>query len=173
MAELSRVNHRTWFDTLIDTLAVIAGASMCGLTALICTDVAARSFRLFAMPWSLDVAEYSLLVITFFGAPWVLVHGGHISIDIVTERLAPARRRRVASLVNALCAGVCGALLWFSLAAWWRTFSQGTLVHETWIFPEWWLFTVPPPIFLILMVIFLRWLRHPRIVAGAAASDGM
>ena len=173
MAELSRANRRTWFDTLIDALAVIAGAGLCGLTALICADVAARSFRLFAMPWSLDVAEYSLLVITFFGAPWVLVHGGHISIDIVTERLAPARRRRVASLVNALCAGVCGALLWFSLAAWWRTFSQGTLVHETWIFPEWWLFTVPPPIFLILMVIFLRWLRRPRIVARAAALDGM
>ncbi len=173
MAELSRADHRTWFDTLIDALAVIAGAGLCGLTALICADVAARSFRLFAMPWSLDVAEYSLLVITFFGAPWVLVHGGHISIDIVTERLAPEPRRRVAFVVNLLCVGVCGALLWFSLGAWWRSFSEGTLVHETWIFPEWWLFTVPPPIFLILMGIFLRRLRHPPTVAGATGLDGI
>lgn len=172
MAELSRADHRTWFDTLIDALAVVAGAGMCGLTVLICADVAARTFRLFAMPWSLDVAEYSLLVITFLGAPWVLVHGGHISIDIVTSQLAPAPRRRVALGVHALCAGVCGALLWFSLATCWRSFSQGTQVHETWIFPEWWLFAVPPPIFLILMGIFLRWLRDPG-AAEAAASEGI
>jgi TRAP-type C4-dicarboxylate transport system permease small subunit len=173
MADLSRAKHRTWFDKLVDAFAVIAGAGMCGLTVLICVDVAARTVRLFAMPWSLDVAEYSLLVITFLGAPWVLVHGGHISIDIVTGQLAPERRRRVTLAVNALCAAVCGALLWFSLAAWWRSFSQGTQVHETWIFPEWWLFAVPPPIFLMLMCIFLRWLRHPRAVAGSMASDGI
>lgn len=172
MAELSRANRRTWFDQIIDGLAVVSGACMCGLTGLICADVAARTFRLFAMPWSLDVAEYSLLIITFCGAPWVLLHGGHISIDIVTDRLAPERRRRVALLVNILCAIVCGALLWFSIGAWWRSFSQNTLVHETWIFPEWWLFTVPPPIFLILMGIFLRWIRHPRDVA-ASTSDGI
>jgi TRAP-type transport system small permease protein len=173
MADVSRAEQRTWFDALIDALAVIAGATMCGLTLLISVDVAARSLRLFAMPWSLDVAEYSLLVITFLGAPWVLVQGGHISIDIVTERLAPGPRRRVAALVNLLCIVVCGALVWFSLAAWWRSFSAGTLVHETWIFPEWWLFAVPPPIFLILMGIFWRRLRDQLGVAGAAASDGI
>ena len=172
MADTNRAHRRSWFDKLIDGLAVIAGANLCGLTVLICTDVAVRTFRLFSMPWSLDVAEYSLLVITFGGAPWVLVHGGHISIDIVTDRLTPERRERVVRLVNVLCTIVCGLLLWFSIGAWWRSFSQGTLVHETWIFPEWWLFTVPPPIFLILMGVFLRWVRHPQDVA-ASSSDGI
>jgi len=172
MAELSRASQRTWFDMLIDALAVVSGIGMCALTLLICADVAARTFRLFAMPWSLDVAEYMLLIITFFGAPWVLVHGGHISIDIVTDRLAPERRQRVALFVNFLCTVVCGALLWFSIGAWWRSFSESTLVHETWVFPEWWLFTVPPPIFLILMGIFLRWIRHPQD-DSASTSDGI
>jgi TRAP-type C4-dicarboxylate transport system permease small subunit len=170
MAELSRAGQRTWFDHLIDGLAVLSGTCMCGLTGLICADVAARTFRLFAMPWSLDVAEFSLLLITFCGAPWVLVHGGHISIDIVTERLSPERRQRVAVLVNVLCTIVCAALLWFSIGAWWRSFSQNTMVHETWIYPEWWLFTVPPPIFLILMGIFVRWIRHPRDVAASTSA---
>lgn len=172
MADVSRANQRTWFDKLIDALAVISGANLCGLTVLICADVAARTFRLFSMPWSLDVAEYSLLVITFCGAPWVLVHGGHISVDIVTDRLMPERRQRVVRLANILCTIVCGVLLWFSIGTWWRSFSQNTLVHETWVFPEWWLFTVPPPIFLILMGIFLRWVRHPRDVT-ASSSDGI
>jgi TRAP-type C4-dicarboxylate transport system permease small subunit len=172
MAELSHAGRRTWFDKLIDALAALSGLGMCALTLLICADVAARTFRLFAMPWSLDVAEYMLLLITFLGAPWVLVHGGHISIDIVTDRLAPEPRRRVALVVNVLCTIVCGALLWFSIGTWWRSFSQDTMVHETFIFPEWWLFTVPPPIFLILMGIFLRWVRYPRDVA-ASASDGI
>jgi TRAP-type C4-dicarboxylate transport system permease small subunit len=172
-ADPSHVMPRTWFDKLIDALAAIAGAGLCGLTVLICVDVAARKLSLFAMPWSLDVAEYSLLVITFFGAPWVLVHGGHISIDIVTERLRPERRRRVAIATNFLCVVVCAALLWFSMGALWRSFSQGNLIHETWVFPEWWLLAVPPPIFLILMGIFLRWLRRPREVVGSTTSDGI
>ena len=58
------------------------GRPLFGLVLLICLDVTARSLRLFATPWTLDIAQYSLYLITFFGAPWVLREGGHISIDV-------------------------------------------------------------------------------------------
>lgn len=165
--------RRGWFDALIDALAIVAGVGMCLLTLLVCCDVAARYFRLFAMPWSLDVAEYALFVITFLGAPWVLVRRGHISIDIAIERLSEDTRRKVAALANALGALTCGALLFFSVWTWWRSFSQGTTVHETFVFPEWWLFALPPPMFLIMMGIFLRWLRRAPDAPLTAPSQGL
>ncbi len=160
--------RRGWFDHLINGFAIVAGAMMCALTVLICLDVAARYLRLCPMPWSLEVAEYSLLVLTFLGTPWVLVTGGHISIDILVDRLAPVPRRRMRFASHLIGAVVCTVLFGFSIGAWWRSFSQGTLIVETFTFPEWYFFAVPPPIFLMLTGIFLRWLRHPP---GSARSD--
>ncbi len=172
MSTTAPYRRHSWFDYLIDALAVIAGVVMCALTVLVCVDVGVRNFRLFAMPWSLEVAEYSLLVVTFLGAPWVLVTGGHISIDIVVDRLAPDARRRTRFLSYAVGALVCVVLLGFSVGAWWNSFSDGTLVVETFVFPEWLFFAVPPPIFLMLAGIFIRWMRHPPEGAAAMTSDG-
>lgn len=174
MADVSGPARRdTGFDRLICGLAVVAGVGLCLLTLLVCADVAARYFRLFAMPWSLDVAEYSIYAITFLGAPWVLLRRGHISIDILVDRLSTAGKRRMLMLANALGALVCGSLLVASANSWWLSYSSATKVHETFVFPEWWLFVLPPPIFLLLMLIFLRWLREPPETTPAASADGL
>lgn len=162
-----------WFEALIDGLAFIAGALMCALTVLICVDVVSRYFRLFSMPWSLEVAEYALYAITFLGAPWVLINQGHISIDIAVERLPPRAKARAALVANALGALVCAVLTLASTFAWWRSFNSGTIIQQTFIFPEWWLFVGPPPIFLIMTIVFVRWLRTPPGTAADVASDGI
>ncbi len=165
---------RTWLDWVVDGFAVVSGVTLCALTVLICADVAARYTGTFTIPWSLEVAEYSLLVVTFLGAPWVLVHGGHISIDILIDHLTGTTRRRVKLASYALGAVVSGVLLVFSIRACWSSYSQGTMVHQTLVFPEWLLYAVPPPVFLLLTVIFLRWLRHPPGAPGASmSSDGI
>lgn len=152
---------RGWFDRLIDALAALAGVTLCALTTMICVDVAARYFRLFSMPWSLDIAEAALLVVTFLGAPWVLRDNAHISVDILVERFPPPLRRRVTLLSHGVGALVCAALLAFSTRAWWSSFSQGTMVNETFVYPEWLMFVIPPPVFLLMVVIFVRWIVTP------------
>jgi TRAP-type C4-dicarboxylate transport system permease small subunit len=162
-----------WFDRLINAFAIVAGLGMCALTVLVCFDVAVRNFQLFAMPWSLEVAEYSLLTITFFGAPWVLLTGGHISIDIVVDRLRPEPRRRMRAASYAVGALVCALLVVASTITLWKSYSDGTLVVETLEFPEWFLFAIPPPIFLMLFCIFVRWIRSPpEAMQAFSSSDG-
>ena len=94
-----------WFDKLVNFLGLGAGILLVALTVLVCCDVMARYFRLFSMPWSLDFAQYGLFVITFFGAPWVLSTNGHITIDLVVERLSPQRSkvlRRISHMIGAI-----------------------------------------------------------------------
>jgi C4-dicarboxylate transporter, DctQ subunit len=152
---------RNLFDRLIDALAIIAGALLCGLVVLICMDVASRSLRLFATPWTLDIAQYALYVITFFGAPWVLRENGHIAIEIFVERLPRGARRAIRRLTHAIGAAVCALLLIFSCWALWRSYSSHTLVYQTFVFPEWYLFSAAPPVFLILLAMFVRWVLAP------------
>jgi len=162
-----------WFEALINGLAFIAGALMCLLTVLICADVASRYFGWFAMPWSLEVSEYALYAITFLGAPWVLINQGHISIDIAIERLRPQAKARIAMISNALGALICAILTFASTVAWWHSFTSGTQIEQTFTFPEWWLFVGPPPVFLIMACIFIRWLRAPPGLPADATSDGI
>ncbi len=168
----SQPSPRTPLDLVIDGFAIVSGVTLCALTVLICADVAVRFSGAFTIPWSLEVAEYSLLIVTFLGAPWVLANGGHISIDIVVERLAATTRRRVLRSTHAIGTVVCGVLLVYSAGAWWNSYSDGTMVHQTLVFPEWLLYSVPPPVFLMLTAIFLRWLRLPPGTPGASASSG-
>ena len=142
-------------------LAVVAGTLLGVLALLISLDIASRQTAGFSMPWSLDVAEYLLYLITFLAAPWVLLSGGHITVDLVVARLAPPARRRANRGANAIGAVASLVLFWFACRVWWRSFSDGTLVYETFVFPEWWLFSAAPPVFFLLAAIFLRRVARP------------
>lgn len=157
-------SRRSALDLLIDALAVIAAALLCALVVLILVDVAARYLRWFSLAWGLEATEYMLYAITFLGAPWVLRERGHIAIELVVERL-PARPRRATQRgADALGALVCALLLFFACRVLWRSYASGTMVHKSFVFPEWLVYAGMPPIFLILLALYLRSLarRAPR-----------
>lgn len=156
------------FDRLIDIMALVAGALLCLLVVTVCANVLSRYFHLFAMPWALDVVEHSLYLITFLGAPWVLREQGHIAIDVFLQQLSPRPRAVVDRIAYAIGAVVCAILLYIACQVWLQSFLAGTTIHRTYVYPEWWLLSVAPPNFLILLVIFLRWL-----IFGPPASAAM
>lgn len=119
-----------------------------------CLDVAARSLKLFATPWALDVSEYLLYAITFLGAPWVLRENGHIAIELVVERLPGPGRAAARVAADALGALVCALLLYYACRVFLRSYSSANLVYETFVFPEWYLYCLAPPVFLILLLQF-------------------
>ncbi|MEO8717277.1 MAG: TRAP transporter small permease [Burkholderiales bacterium] len=133
--------------------------------ALVCMDVAARTFRLFATPWTLDISEYMLYAITFLGAPWVLREDGHIAIEIFVEQLAPRARRAPRRARDALGAVICAVLLYYAGRAFWRSYAAHNLVYETFVFPEWYLYCIAPPVFLLLLLLFLRRALRPATLA--------
>jgi TRAP-type C4-dicarboxylate transport system permease small subunit len=143
-------------DRLIDALAALAAALLCALVVVITVDVAARYLRWFSLAWGLEASEYMLYAITFLGAPWVLREKGHISIEIVVERLPPRGRRIAQRASDALGALVCATLFLFACVVAWRSYASGAMVHKSFVFPEWLVFVGMPPVFLILIVLYLR-----------------
>jgi len=164
---------RSWLDLLIDALALVAAALLVLLTALILVDVGTRSLRVFTLPWSLEASEYMLYAITFLGAPWVLREEGHIAIELVVERLAPRRRQLVRRLTDVLGAAVCALLFYYACKVLWRSYEAQTMVHKSFVFPEWYVFVIVPPVMLLLCGIYLRRIdRAAAARAAAATSDG-
>jgi TRAP-type C4-dicarboxylate transport system permease small subunit len=151
---------KTCLDRLIDALASVAGALLCSLAVLVCLDVATRGLKILPMPWTLDVSQHALYVITFFGAPWVLREQGHIAIEIVVERLSARARIAARYLADVLGALVCAVLLYYSCLVLLRSYRAGNMVYETFVYPEWWQYLLAPPVFLILLALHVRQLRR-------------
>jgi len=165
---------RTRFDRLIDAVGVLAGFLLCALVVLVCADVAARYTKLFPIPWAFEVAQYMLYATTFLGAPWVLRERGHISVDIAVDLLPARARAGLERITNVLGTAVCVVLLYLFVRLAIRSWSQGTMVYETLIFPEWILFTVAPVAFLLLVALFVRALaRRPDASRREIGTDGI
>jgi TRAP-type C4-dicarboxylate transport system permease small subunit len=149
-------SRRSALDLVIDALAALAAALLCALVVLIMIDVVARYLRWFSLAWGLEASEYMLYAITFLGAPWVLRENGHIAIELVVERLSQRARRVAQRATDALGALVCATLFLFACVVLWRSYASGAMVHKSFVFPEWLAFAGMPPIFLILVALYLR-----------------
>ena len=149
-------SRRSALDLLVDALALVAGALLCALVAIILVDVAARYLRWFSLAWGLEASEYMLYAITFLGAPWLLRERGHIAIEVVVERLSSRARRIAARAVDAIGAMVCTVLFVFACVVLWRSYESGTMVHKSFVFPEWLVYAGMPPVFLLLVAIYVR-----------------
>lgn len=122
---------RNFFDRLIDALAVVAGALLVATVLIECFEVGMRYFFRRPQMWTVEVCEYLLFGITFLGAPWLLREGGHVTVDLVTERLSGGVRRvleRVSGLAGAVA---CGLLAWFGLVAALDCYRSGVVEVRT------------------------------------------
>lgn len=162
-----------WFDHLINLLAIVAGFLICAVVVLICVDVLSRNTGALNMPWSLEVAQYAMLLITFLGAPWVLREQGHIVVDLLLQNLSPEKRMKVDRVGHVVCAIVCAALTYVAFRVLLRSYQSGVTKQESFVFPEWWLMSVAPPVFLMLMVIFIRWIFNPPARPADETDDGL
>ena len=163
-------------NRIVNGFAFLSGVLLCTLTCLICVDVLTRnvpwlSFG-FSMGWTLEVAEYHLYLITFFAAPWVLRIGGHIAVDLLVQNLSDAVARQLARLSYLIGAIVCTVLLVYACKVLWASFSAGTLVYKALVIPEWPLFVPAPITFVLMLLIFLRWLQAPP-AQTALDTDGL
>ncbi len=77
------------FDSAIASFAMLAAVVLAFGTGLVNTQVVMRRFLHSPILWELEVTEFCLLYITFLGAAWVLKEEGHVSVDIVVNRLSP------------------------------------------------------------------------------------
>lgn len=126
------------------------------MAVIICWEIISR--QLFNAPtiWAMDASRYMLVYITWFGAPLILITGGHVKAELLTSRLS-SRNQRTLSIVTA----IIGAIFTLSLAVFtginvWRNFILGTPVIDVLEFP-YWVTIVPIPIgSLLLCLAFLR-----------------
>jgi len=105
-------------DGLSRAFGVIAAALIGAAAIIICEMVFLRYALRLPTIWQTEFVSFSLIAATFLGSPYVLLHGGHVNIDLLAEHLGPRGRRNLAiaaqciSLLFCLVIAACGYALW-------------------------------------------------------------
>jgi len=77
-------------------------------------DVVLRYFFNMHQEWVVELSEYSVLFITFFGAAWLLKRDGHIKVDILVNLLKPRTRASFSLISSIIGIIICLTFVWYS-----------------------------------------------------------
>jgi TRAP-type transport system small permease protein len=162
MSRLSEIYGR-----LLDVLMAAACLLLLVMTLLIGADVVGRNAGLGGIPWSGEISEDILYLLTILSAPWLLRQGQHIRVDILLRAL-PARVGWLLEWLGDLLGLACSLyFVWYGWTVLVASYTSGAISIKTLVTPEWWLLAPLPLAFLLLAFEFL--FRMYRLAQGERA----
>ncbi len=143
-------------DICIAALSGIAAISLAFLLIGICYSTFSRV--VFNKPLSnlVEYSTYSLLYVTFLGAPQILKNKGHINLDIVTNALPKKINNILALIINIVGAVISACIFYFGLLVVTDNYNFKIKVMDSMATPMWLLTIVIPVGMLFLTIQFIR-----------------
>jgi C4-dicarboxylate transporter DctQ subunit len=144
------------FDGLENIFAYTAGFFLIAMMFIEVYEVIARYFLHRPPIWAVETCEYLLFFVAFLGAAWLLRKKGHISVDLLLERLK-ARNRTYLNLFSSFIGiAVSFIILWFSMKTSWENYVTGVKVVKTLSLPKWFFLFFIGLGYLLLFFEFIR-----------------
>jgi len=144
------------YNYVRDGLAVISGFLVVAMVLYVSASVFLRHTP-YPMGWGLEVAEYSLIILTFFSAGWLLKNRGHTRIDILLDLIKKPRTRSIIDgILYVFTAAITLFLMIFGVIVTWENYLSGTLQVKIYTFPKWMLCIIIPIGFFFLVIESLK-----------------
>jgi TRAP-type C4-dicarboxylate transport system permease small subunit len=105
---------------LLDAAYDLAGAlAALALVALLLIVLAQVALRLLAIPFpgGTEYAGYCMAAASFLALAHTFRRGAHIRVELLAQRLSPARRRALEIAATAVAAGLAWYFAWFAVRA--------------------------------------------------------
>ena len=143
------------YGRVLDALMLVAAALILAMALAIGGDVLFRNLGTRGLPWSAEISEDILYLVTLLTAPWLLRQGRHIRVDILL-RVLPRGLAWALEWAGDLIGFAC--CLYFvvygtRIAA--QSHASGAVSIKTLVTPEWWLLAPLPAAFALVAVEFL------------------
>lgn len=97
------------------------------------------------MNWALELSEYVLVIVTLFGAGWLMRHAGHVRVDILPSYLTGKAGQIYSGVVFAIVSIICFSFMAMGLETMYEAYVSGaTEIRVYFVFKRWILFTLFP-----------------------------
>ncbi|MFZ1884336.1 MAG: TRAP transporter small permease [Rhodoplanes sp.] len=150
------------FERLLNALAVVAALVLLAMVILVTADIVLRNLTRTGFPWSNEVSEYALYLITLMTAPWLLRRGQHVRVDLMLTMVPPRIAWIMEAASDILGIVVCLLLARSGVIMTYQSWQLGSITIKNLIFPEWWLLAPLPVAFVLLAIEFVFRLRRLR-----------
>jgi len=111
---------------------VVAAALVAFAVLVICDMVIERYGLNRTTIWQIDVVTYSIVGATFIGSSYVLLHRGHVNVDILPMWLGPRGRYWLAMFTTILSLAFCAVLLVACTRYWHEAYSENWKSNTVW-----------------------------------------
>lgn len=163
---------RSFFDRLLDGLAVLACGMIVFTMVAVSIDVCMRFFFNAPILGVTEITEYLMLYTCMLGAAWLLRVDGHVYIDIVTGFL-PSKPRKGLYIVTAIvCAATCAFIAYWGAVTTWDHLERGIRDFKVLEIPKWTFLVSIPLGFTLLTIEFLRKMREAVRKPKADTEEG-
>jgi len=113
--------------------AGVAAAALMALAVLVICDMVIERYGLNRTTiWQIDVVTYSIVGATFIGSSYVLMHRGHVNVDILPLWLGPRGRYWLAMFTTVLSLAFCVVLLVACTRYWQEAYSENWKSNTVW-----------------------------------------
>jgi TRAP-type C4-dicarboxylate transport system permease small subunit len=161
------------YARVLDALMFLACLLLLAMALLIGADVATRNTGLGGLPWSNEVCEDILYLLTLLSAPWLLRQSQHIRVDILLRAL-PARIGWLLEWIGDVLGLACSLyFVWYGCKVLAASYQAGAVSIKTLVIPEWWLLAPMPIAFLLLAVEFVFRMRRLAHAERAPRTDAV
>lgn len=116
---------------------VVAGALMV-VSVVVITEMVVLRYG-FGQPtiWQTEFVIYALVATTLLGSPYVLLHRGHVNMDIVVLAASPRVRFWLAVIADVLSLGFCLTLTIYGATFWHEAWARDWHSDSLWRVPLW------------------------------------
>ncbi|MCC2112038.1 MAG: TRAP transporter small permease [Hyphomicrobiales bacterium] len=87
--------------------------------------------------WQTEFVIYALVAATFLGSPYVLLHRGHVAVELLPDAVSPTSRRWLAILSGVLSLVFCALLAWSGWHYFAEAWEGGWTTDTVWALPLW------------------------------------
>lgn len=122
------------------------------IAALMLYEVVARYSLRAPSSWAPELATMLFGPFFLLGGPYLLHLGGHVAVDIVSDRATGGLRRVLACLAALLALVFAAILLWFSLPLAIQSYNWGETTYSAWNPKLWPVKAVLPAVAVLLML---------------------
>ena len=111
----------------------VFAALLIGLAVLvICDMVIERYIFNRTTIWQIDVVTYAIVAATFVGSPYVLLHRGHVNVDILPLHSSQRTRYWLALATASISILFCVVLWWLTTKYWYEAYSETWRSNTVW-----------------------------------------
>jgi TRAP-type C4-dicarboxylate transport system permease small subunit len=118
---------------LVSRAAGVVAALLIALAVIVICEMVIERYGLgHTTIWQIDVVTYSIIAATFIGSPYVLLHRGHVNVDILPLHLGPRPRLWLAIFTIGLSLAFCTVLFVVGTEYWYEAYTKNWRSDTVW-----------------------------------------